>query len=81
MHSGLPWGIRPFESIKVHHLNSIYVETDEFKYTNQIAWKVQYYCRLSVLTHLQPVQGIQITKHRWKSKASKKESRPVKSGK
>ena len=41
MHSGLPWGIRPFESIKVHHLNSIYVETDEFKYTNQIAWKVQ----------------------------------------
>ena len=41
MHSGLPWGIRPFESIKVHHLNSIYVETDEFKYTDQIAWKVQ----------------------------------------
>lgn len=41
MQSGLPWGIRPFESIKVHHLNSIYVETDEFKYTDQIAWKVQ----------------------------------------
>lgn len=37
MHRGLPWGIRPFESIKVHHLNSIYVETDEFKYTDQIA--------------------------------------------
>ena len=31
-----PGEFRPFESIKVHHLNSIYVETDEFQYTNQI---------------------------------------------
>ena len=32
-----PGKLRLFESIKVHHLNSIYAETDEFKYTNQIA--------------------------------------------
>lgn len=32
-----PGELRLFESIKAHHLNSIYVETDEFKYTNQIA--------------------------------------------
>ena len=31
-----PGKLRLFESIKVHHLNSAYVETDEFKYTNQI---------------------------------------------
>lgn len=36
-----PGELRLFESMKVQHLNSIYVETDEFKYTNQIAWKVQ----------------------------------------
>lgn len=52
MHSGLPWGIRPFESIKVHHLNSIYVETDEFKYTNQIAWKVQLLVIISYIYNL-----------------------------
>ena len=32
-----PGKLRLFESTKVHHLNSIYVVTDEFKYTNQIA--------------------------------------------
>ena len=32
-----PGKLRLFESIKVHHLNNIYAETDEFKFTNQLA--------------------------------------------